>query len=108
MDVCGCIWVCMGAVGPTNTNAQTNNTKRDRNGLAGYDSRPCMAGKFPQKRHIYVCSHKRVKRDSGGWGWVRMGAGGCIGTQQSQNKTKRGTDSRAGHNFGKGVGGQID
>ena len=37
----GCLWVFMGAVGCTITNAQTNNTKRDRNGLAGYD--------FPKK-----------------------------------------------------------
>ena len=43
-----------------------NNTKRDRNGLAGYDYRPCMAGKFPQKRHICACRHKGVRRDSGG------------------------------------------
>ena len=82
----------MGTEGCTITNAQTNNTKRDRNRLAGYDFRPCMAGKFPPKRHIYVCRHKRVKRDSGGWAWVRMGAGGCIGTQQTQNKTNRGTN----------------
>jgi len=45
----GCAWVCMGVVGYTVTNLQTNNTKKDRNGLAEYDSRPCMAGKFPQK-----------------------------------------------------------
>ena len=44
-----CMWVCMGAVGCTNTSAQGNNTKRDRNGLAGYDSRPCMTGKFLKK-----------------------------------------------------------
>ena len=55
MDVYGCIWVFMGAVGFTNTNAQTNNTERDRNGLTGYDSRPCMAGKFPQK-DTYMCA----------------------------------------------------
>ena len=99
----GCLWVCMGAVGCTITNAQTNNTKRDRNGLAGYDFRPCMAGKFPQKRHICVRRHKGVTRDSGGWGWVRMGVGGCISTQQTQNKANRDTDRSTGHNFGKGV-----
>ena len=38
MGVYGCIWVFMGAVGFTNTNAQANNTERDRNGVAGYDS----------------------------------------------------------------------
>ena len=89
----GCIWVYMGAVGHTITNAQAHNTKRDRNGLAGYDPRPCMAGKFPQKRHMCVCRHKGVRRDSGGWGWVRMGAGGCIGTQQ--HKTRQ-TDAQIG------------
>ena len=36
----GCVWVCMGAVGCAITNAQANNTKRDRNGVAGYDYRP--------------------------------------------------------------------
>ena len=100
MGVYGCIWVFMGALGYTNTYAQTNNTKRDINGVAGYDSRPCMAGKFPQKRHICVCRHKGVRRDSGGWGWVRMGAGGCIGTQQTQNRAKRVIGGRAGHNCG--------
>ena len=72
----GCIWVCMGAVGCTTTNLQANNTKKRQNRLAGYDSRPCMAGKFPQKRHKCVCGHKEVRRDSGGRGWVQMGAGG--------------------------------
>ena len=66
MGVYGCIWVFMGAVGFTNTNAQANNTERDRNGVAGYDSRPCMAGKFPQKGHICARRHKGVRRDSGG------------------------------------------
>ena len=63
---------------------------------------------IPQKRHICACRYKGVRIDSGGWGWVRMGAGGCISTQQTQNKTSRGTDRPVGHNFGKGVGGQID
>ena len=107
MGVYGCMWVCMGAVGCTTTNAQANNTKRDRNGLEGYDSRPCMAGKFPPKRHICACRLKGVRRDSGGWIWVRMGAGGCISIQQTRNKANRGTDRPAGYNFGKGVGGEI-
>ena len=89
MNAYGCIWVLMGALGFPNTNAQTNNTKRDRNRLAEYDYRPCMAGKFPQKRHICARRHKGVRRDSGGWGYVRMGAEGCIGTQQTQNNAKR-------------------
>ena len=89
MNAYGCIWVFMGALGFPNTNAQTNNTKRDRNRLAEYDYRPCMAGKFPQKRHICARRHKEVRRDSGGWGYVRMGAGGCIGTQQTQKNAKR-------------------
>ena len=98
----------MGVVGYPNTNAQENNTKRYINGLAGYNSRPCMAGKFPQKRHICAHRHKGVRRDSGGWVWARMGAGGCIGTQQTQNKANRHTDKSAGHNFGKDVCGEID
>ena len=48
----GCIWVCIDTLGYTDTNTQANNTKTDRNGLAGYDSRPCMTGKFPCKRCI--------------------------------------------------------
>ena len=99
----GCIWVFMGALGYTNTNAQENNTKRDINGQAGYDSRPCMAGKFPQKRHICEHRHKGARRDSGGWVCVRVGVGGCISTQQTQNKANRDTDRSTGHNFGKGV-----
>ena len=103
----GCVWVCMGAVGCAITNAQANNTKRDRNGLEGYDSRPCMAGKFPQKRHICARRHKGVSRYSGGCLWVWMTLGGCTCTQQTQNKANRDTDGLAGHNFGKGVGGEI-
>ena len=45
------------------------------------------------KRHICVCGHKGVRRDSRGRGWVRMGAGGCISTQQTQNKQ---TDTQIG------------
>ena len=36
-----------------------------------------------------------------------MGAGGCIGIQQTQNKANRGTDRPAGYNFGKDVGGKL-
>ena len=46
----GCIWVYIDTLGYTDTNTQANNTKRDRNGLAGYDSRPCITGQFPFKR----------------------------------------------------------
>ena len=99
----GCMWVCMDAVGCAITNAQANNTKRDRNGVAGYDYRPCMAGKFSPKRHIYALRHKGSRRDSGGWGWVRMDAGICIATQQTHNKANRDSDGFAGHNFGKVV-----
>ena len=67
MGVYGCFGVCMGALGYTNANAQTNNTKRDINKLAGYDFRPCVAGKFP-KKNTYVCAGiKWVRRDLGGW-----------------------------------------
>ena len=96
MGVHGCIWVFMGALGYTNTYAQTNNTKRDINGVAGYDSWPCMAGKFPQKRHICARMHKGVRRGSGVRGWVRMGAGGCISTQQAQNKANKVTNRSQG------------
>ena len=98
----------MGALGYTNTNAHTNNTKRDINTLAGYDSRSCMDGKFPPKEgHICAISHNGVERDSEGWGCVRMGAGGCINTQQTQKKVKRVIGGRAGHNFGLACGGEI-
>ena len=107
MSTYGFIWVCMGAVGFTNTNAQANNTKRDRNGLEGFDFRPCMAGKFPQKRHICARRHTGVRRYSGGWGLVWMALGGCICTQQTQNKTNRDIYGLTGHNFGKGVGGKL-
>ena len=56
----------MGAVGYTSTNAQANDTKRDITGLSGYDSRPYMDGKFPQKRDICVRRHKGVGRYSEG------------------------------------------
>ena len=76
MGVYGCIWVCMGALGHTNTYTQANNAIRDTNGLAGCDSRPCMAGKFHQKRHAYECRHKGVKE---GLRKVGMGSDGCRG-----------------------------
>ena len=45
------------------------------------------SGKFFKKKHISVYNrHKGVRRDSVGWGWVRMSAGGCISIQQTQNK----------------------
>ena len=43
-------------------------------------------GKFPKKRHTYVCRGKEGLRRMG------LGAGGCIGTQQTQNKTNRDTN----------------
>ena len=70
-----------------------SDTERGRNGLAGYDSRQYVAGKFPPKRHIYVCRHKRVRRDSGGWGCVRMGAGDAFAP--SKRKTRQ-TETQIG------------
>ena len=46
-------------------------------------------GNFPAKHMLCALDIKRVMRLSGGRGWVRMGAGGCIRTQQTQNKAKR-------------------
>ena len=40
--------------------------------------------------------YKGVRRDSGGRGWVRMGAGGCISTQQAQNKANKVTNRSQG------------
>ena len=93
----------MGALRYNYTNAEENNTKRDIHCLTGYDSRPCMTGKFPQKGHIRVSRYNGIKRDSGRLKWVRMGVGGCIGTQQTQNKSIRDTDMTFGRNFGKGM-----
>ena len=64
-----------------------------------------MAGKFPDKTHVCAHRHKGAMRDSGGWGWVRMGAGGCISIQQTQKKVKRVVGGRAGHNCGQAFGG---
>ena len=107
MGACGYTWVCMGVFGYTNTYAQENNPKRYIHRLVGYDSRPCMDGKFPQKIHICAHGHKGVRRYSGGWGWVQMGVGGCISTQQTQNKAKRGTDRPAGRDLARVCGGEI-
>ena len=108
MGVYGFMWVCMGALGYTNTYAQTNNTKRGINWVAGHDYRPCMAGKFPQKRHMCAHMHEGVRRDSGVWGWVRMGAGGCINTQQAQNKANKVTDGSQGTILTRVCGVKID
>jgi len=83
--------VCRGAGG------HKNKTSIGKTGLAGYVRVTCMAGKFPEKTHACAHRHKKLMRDSGGLGWVRMGAGGCIGTQQTQNKANRVISGRAGH-----------
>ena len=62
-------------------------------------------GNFPEKTYVCAHRHKGVMRDSGGWGWVRMDAGACMDTQQTQNKANRDTNDRAGHNFDKSVWG---
>ena len=58
----------MGAMGLEDTGEQQNKVSKDINGLGGYVFGACMAGKFPDKTHICVPRHKRVMRDSGGWG----------------------------------------
>ena len=103
----GCLWVCMGAIGLGDTEKQKSTVSKDTDGLGGDVFGPCMAGKFPGKHTKYAPMHKWGIRDSGGWGWVRMGVRGCMGTQQTKNKTKRHTDGHTGHNLGKGVGGEI-
>ena len=108
MGADGCIWVCMGVVGHKDTNAQENRPARDTNGLTGYDSRPCMAGKFPQKRHICVGRHKGVRRDSGGWGMGLHGFGGMHIHAANAKQGKQRHKWLAGHRFGKGVGREID
>ena len=107
MVIYGCMWVSMGAMGYEDTNAQENKTIKNINRLTVYDSRPRMAGKFPPKRHICAHKYKGDRRDPGGWVWVCMGLGGCICTQQTQNKTNRDIYVLTGHNFGEGVGGEI-
>ena len=97
----------MGAIGLGDTEKQKSTVSKDTDGLGGDVFGPCMAGKFPGKHTKYAPMHKWGIRDSGGWGWVRMGAGGCISTQQTQNKTNRHTYRSVGHNFGKGVCAEI-
>ena len=76
-------------------------------GEAGYVWVDCMAGKFPGKTRTCAHRHKGVMRDSGGWGWVRMDAGGCIDTQQTQNKSKRVVGGAQYTIVGKHVGGRF-
>jgi len=95
----------MGVVGCRGAGGHKNKTGVGKNGLAGYVRVTCMAGKFPGKTHVCAHRHKGVMRDSGGWGWVRMGAGRCISIQQTQKKVKRVVGGRAGHNFGQTFGG---
>ena len=97
----------MGVVVCNVTNPQGNRTKRGTNGSARYDFGACMAGKIPEKRHVRADRQKGARRDSGGWICVRVGVGGYISTQQTQNKANRDTDRSTGHNFGKGVWGKL-
>ena len=87
MGANGLIWVWWG-VGVRGEHR--NKTSTGKTGMTGYVRVTCMAGKFPGKTHTCAYRHKRVMRDSGGWGWVRMGPGGCIGTQQTQRRYKEG------------------
>ena len=89
---CGCIWAYMGVMGCRGAGQRKNKTSTGKTGLAGYVRVACMAGKFPGKTHVCAHRHKGAMRDSGGWGWVRMGTGGCIDTQQTQNKADRDKD----------------
>ena len=53
-------------------------------------------GNFPPK--TYMCGHPwGERRGSGRWRWVRMGAGGYLGTCGTNNKTKRNINGRAEH-----------
>ena len=58
----------MGAMGLGDTEEQKNKVSKGTNGLGGDVFEPCMAGKFPGKTQKCVPRHKRVMRDSGGWG----------------------------------------
>ena len=79
----------MGVVACRSAGVHKNKRNIDKTGMTGYVRVTCMDGKFSEKTHTCEYRYKRVMRDSGGWEWVRMGAGGCICTQQTQNKTKR-------------------
>ena len=48
-----------------------------------------------------------LKMGADGCGMDSHGCGGVRDTGGQQNKANRGTDGLAGHNFGKGVGGEI-
>ena len=71
----GCISICMSVWGHTGTNVQANNTKKDRNRLPRYDSRTCMARKFP-KKDMYV--NTGIK-DKGGLRRLGMDSDWCSG-----------------------------
>ena len=58
----------MGAIGLGDTEEQKNTVYKDTDGLGGDVFGPCMAGKFPGKTQKCAPMHKRVIRDSGGWG----------------------------------------
>ena len=52
--VYGCRWACMGVVGCSGTDVQTNKTKQDTNGFTGYVFDACMAGEISPKK-TYMC-----------------------------------------------------
>ena len=58
----------MGAIGLGDTEEQKNTVSKDTDGLGGDVFGSCMAGRFPGKTQKCVPMHKRVIRDSGGWG----------------------------------------
>ena len=105
MGANGCKWAYMGVVGCGGTGGHKNKTSKHKNGLTGYVRGACMAGKFPGKKHTCSHRHKGVMGDSGGWEWIRVGAGGCMDTQQTQNKAKIVICGCAGHNCGQTCGG---
>ena len=104
MGADGFVWVRWGAHLLARKKTRQKETQMSSHGMI---SEHDMAGKFPQKRYICAHRHKGVRRDSGGWGWVRMGAGGCISTQQTQNEANRGTDRSAGIILASVCGGKL-
>ena len=80
----------MGALGHGGTGRHKNKTSRGKNGLAGYVSVTCMAGKFPGK-HTCMCA--QTKRGNEGLGRARMGLDGCRGMHRHAANAKQGKKS---------------
>ena len=86
MDVNGCGWVCMGALGCRAHGETCKQDKKSQKWSCRVYFRPYGRGNFPG-HHVLAIKAKGSKDTSG---WVQMGSSGCIGSHKHRRTAKHG------------------